>query len=218
MPDTIDDTEAALLEPLGVALHAVDLARARVGCSAAIIGAGPIGLLILQCLKLSGAAPVFISDKCDWRLALAEKLGGVPILTANDSAVQAVDKETRGRGVDIVVEAAWGDASVNEAAQMARFGGRLVLVGIPSEDRLEMRHSIARRKGLTIRMSRRMKHVYPRAIHLLQHRLVDLKCLVSHRFSLAQAAEAFRLNTAYEDRVVKIIVDSGALQGLGSGR
>ena len=208
VPPELDDTEAALLEPLGVALHAVDLARVRVGSSAAVIGAGPIGLLILQVLRLAGAAPVFISDKLEWRLALAERLGGQPIHCGQCSAVQRIHEATAGRGVDIVVEAAWADQSVNEAAQMARLGGRLVLVGIPSEDRLEMQASAARRKGLTIRMSRRMKHVYPRAIQLVRERRVDLRCLVSHRFPLTRAAEAFQLNTRYQDRVVKVMVHS----------
>jgi L-iditol 2-dehydrogenase len=211
IPDELDDTEAALLEPLGVAIHAVDLARIRVGCSAAVIGAGPIGLLILQVLRLSGASPVFISDKLSWRLDLAERLGARPINAAQESTGEHVLRATAGRGVDVAIEAAWADSSVNEAAQMARLGGRLVLVGIPSEDRLEMQASAARRKGLTIRLSRRMKHVYPRAIQLVRERRVDLRCLVSHRFPLAKTAEAFRLNTRYEDRVVKIMVHSNRI-------
>lgn len=208
VPDQIADTEAALLEPLGVAIHAVDLARVRVGCNAAVIGAGPIGLLILQVLRVAGAGPVFVSDKLDWRLAVAEKLGGVPIHSVQGAASEQIARATGGRGVDIAIEAAWADGSVNEAAQVARLGGRLVLVGIPSQDRIELQASAVRRKGLTIRMCRRMKHVYPRAMQLALDGRVDLGGLVSHRFALAQAAEAFRLNTRYEDRVVKVMVHS----------
>ena len=82
------------------------------------------------------------------------------------------------------------------------------MVGIPSKDRLEMKHSTARRKGLTIVLSRRMKHVYPRAIQLTERGRVDLNGLVSHRFPLKRAAEAFALNTAYRDGVVKVMVRS----------
>jgi L-iditol 2-dehydrogenase len=81
-------------------------------------------------------------------------------------------------------------------------------VGIPGDDRLAMKHSTARRKGLTIRLSRRMKHVHRRAIDLILGGRVDLAPLVSHRFPLARAAEAFRLNAAYEDGVVKAVIDS----------
>jgi L-iditol 2-dehydrogenase len=89
-----------------------------------------------------------------------------------------------------------------------RHGGRVVLVGIPSADRLVMKASTARRKGLTLLMSRRMKHVYPRSIRLVERGLVDLRRLVSHRFPLSQASDAFRLNAAYREPVMKIMVDS----------
>jgi L-iditol 2-dehydrogenase len=206
VPRALDDTQAALLEPLGIAMHAVDLAKIRLGHSLAIIGAGPIGLLILQAARLSGADPVFISDKFPWRLKLAEQFGGVPIPC--EEMLARIGRETAGRGVDVAIEAAWGDQSVGLAAELARLGGRVVLVGIPSDDRLQMKHSTARRKGLSIMVSRRMKLVYPRAIQLAVSRRVDLLGLVSHRFPLRQATEAFRLNSAYQDQVTKIIIRS----------
>lgn len=122
--------------------------------------------------------------------------------------VRRIERETGGRGVDVAIEAAWADHSVAEAAELARLGGRLVLVGIPSDDRVELKHSTARRKGLTIRMSRRMKHVYPRALRLATQGRVDLKGLISHRFPLERAAEAFQLNTVYAEEVVKVMVES----------
>jgi L-iditol 2-dehydrogenase len=208
VPESINDTQAALLEPLGVAIHAVDLARIRVATSVAIVGAGPIGLLILQVARLAGADPVFISDHLSWRLEVAERFGGNSIDRSKENAVRWIEKETRGRGVDVAIEAAWADESIDEAAEMARLGGRLVIVGISSDDRLGLKASTARRKGLTILMSRRMKHVYPRSIRLVEHGRVDLLGLVNHRFPLSQAAEAFRLNAGYHERVIKIMVES----------
>lgn len=208
VPDAMNDTEAALLEPLGVAIHAVDLARIRVGNSLAVLGAGPIGLLIVQVARLAGADPVFAVDRLQWRLKRAEDFGAIPVEGAVSDPVRSVMDETRGRGADIAIEAAWGDESVAQAAEMTRLGGRVVLVGIPSDDRLSLKHSTARRKGLTLMMSRRMKHAYPRAITLAMRRRVDLEGLVTHRFPLAQAAEAFKLNAAYQDGVVKVMVQS----------
>lgn len=208
LPDSLDDEQGALLEPLGVAIHAVDLAKPRVGDSLAILGAGPIGLLILQIARLAGASPIFISDKFPWRLKLAEQFGGTPVNCDTENAVEHVLRETGGRGVDVAIEAAWADHSVADAAEMARLGGRLVLVGIPSDDSVGMKHSTARRKGLTIRLSRRMKHMYPRAIRLVEEGRVDLKGLVSHRFPLAEARAAFALNTAYEPGVIKVMIQS----------
>jgi len=226
----IDDESAALLEPLGVAIHAVDFARLRVGNSVVILGAGPIGLLILQVAKLAGADPIFVTDKLPWRLKLAQKWGGIPIRCDEDSgtgvspvrcgtgsnerdarattrsAARLVVKETHGRGVDVAIEAAWADESVAQAADMARLGGRLVVVGISGGNRLELKASVARRKGLTIIMSRRMKHTYPRAMRLAEAGRVDLHGLVSHRFPLKRADEALRLNTSYQDQVVKVML------------
>lgn len=207
VPDSIDDAGAALLEPLGIAVHAVDLAKLKVANSVAILGAGCIGLSILQMVKLSGAQPIFISDKFPWRLKVAEELGGIPINCDEVDPVQAVVKATGGHGVDVAIEAAWADHSVQQSADMIRLGGRLVIVGISEDDRLVMKHSTVRRKGLTIRIARRMKHTYPRSIQLLSSGALDLNRLISHRFPLEQTPEAFALNTAYEDNVVKIMID-----------
>ncbi|MBK9138176.1 MAG: alcohol dehydrogenase catalytic domain-containing protein [Verrucomicrobia bacterium] len=207
VPKSLDDTEAALLEPLGVALHAVDLAKLRVGHSLAILGSGPIGLLCLQVAKLAGAAPIFVTDRLPWRLKLAERWGGFPIPCDRDDPVQRITKETHGRGVDVVIEAAWAGDTVGQAAEMTRHGGRVVLVGIPGDDQLALKHSTARRKGLTLVLSRRMKHCYPRALRLAAEGRVDLRGLVSHRFPLRQVVEAFQVNCAYRDGVVKVMVD-----------
>ena len=207
IPDEMDDASAALLEPLGIAIHAVDLAKLRVADSAVILGAGPIGLYILQIAKLAGAQPIYVVDQFPWRLELAARYGGIPINFKETDPLAAIKQATDGRGVDVAIEAAWADHSVQWAAEMVRLGGRLVLVGIPGPDKLEMKHSTARRKGLTIRMSRRMKHVYPRGIKLWASGAVDLTGIVSHRFSLAQTPEAYALNEGYADNVVKIVID-----------
>jgi L-iditol 2-dehydrogenase len=207
VPDSRDDAAAALLEPLGVAIHATDLAKARVADSAVILGAGPIGLCLLQAMRASGAQPIYVVDQFPWRLAVAEELGGIPINFREQDPVAAIHKATAGRGVDIAIEAAWADHSVQWCAEMVRLGGRLVLVGIPGNNRLEMNHATARRKGLTIYMSRRMKHVYPRAIRLVESGAIHVDTLISHRFPLEQAPTAFALNDAYQDQVVKVIID-----------
>ena len=207
VPDRVDDASAALLEPFGVALHAIDLARIRVADSVAILGSGAIGLYILQLAKRSGAQPVFISDQFPWRLEVAKRYGGIPINYAEVEPVEPVMEATNGRGVDVAIEAAWAGDAVQQAMEMTRPGGRLVLVGIPGEDTLVIKHSTARRKGLTIRFSRRMKHTYPRTIPLVACGSADLTGIVSHHFPLSQTPEAYAMNAAYRDNVVKVIID-----------
>jgi L-iditol 2-dehydrogenase len=206
LPDDLDAEMGALLEPLGIALHAVNLAKVKPGESAVIIGAGPIGLLILEAAKQAKMAPIFVVEQLPWRLQLAEKLGGIPIDSARTNAREKLMIQTLGRGVDVAFEAAWADQSIQLAAEMVRYGGKLVLVGIPRDDQMVLNHSTARRKGLTLFMSRRMKHTYPRAIELVQNGLVDVKSIVTHRFPLAQTPEAFALNADYHDHVVKVVI------------
>ncbi|MGQ9574162.1 MAG: zinc-dependent alcohol dehydrogenase [Thermoguttaceae bacterium] len=209
IPAEIDDAAAVMLEPLGIAIHTVDLAKVRVGHSAAVLGAGPIGLCILQVLRLSGAHPIFVTDKLPWRVELARQLGATETWSCDQiDPVEAVREATAGRGVDVAIEAAWCDASLDQAAAMVRHGGRLLVVGIPEDDCLRLSHSVARRKGLSILMVRRMKHVYPRAIGLAAGGGVALARLVSHRFPLRRAAEAFAAAAEYRQGVVKVLVEA----------
>ena len=165
LPDALSDEVGPLLETLGVAIHAIDLAKLRLGSTVGVLGAGPVGLLITRLAALAGASRVFAFDKFDWRLRKARDWGATHAFNVDQcDPAEAVRDATGGRGVDVAIEAAWADHSVQQAAHMARYGGRLVLVGIPPDDKLQVQHSVARRKGLTIMMSRRMKHTYPRAI------------------------------------------------------
>lgn len=213
LPDSLSDTEGALLEPLGVAIHAVDLGKLKVARSVAVLGCGPIGLPIIKLARLSGSDPIFAFDRFPWRAEKARDWGATHARTLDDGdPVAIIDAHTAGRGVDVVFEAAWADHSVQQAADMARLGGRLVLVGIPEEDTLTLRHSVARRKGLTIMMARRMKHTYPRAIRLATTHPAHLRLedLVSHHFPLAETAAAFEMNARYAEGVHKIMIDVAA--------
>ncbi|MCA9912683.1 MAG: alcohol dehydrogenase catalytic domain-containing protein [Anaerolineae bacterium] len=207
IPDSISDGGGTLLETLGVAIHAVDLGKLKVAKSVAVIGCGPVGLLILQLAKLAGSSPLYAFDKFDWRVEKAREYGAEAWNVDQVDPLETLMQVTDGRGADVVFEAAWADHSVQLAADMVRIGGRLVLVGIPGDDQLHMQHSTARRKGLSIMMARRMKHTYPRAIHLATSGMVDLEGIISHHMPLSKTQKAFEMNAHYEQGVHKIIID-----------
>ena len=96
---------------------------------------------------------------------------------------------------------------MQQAAEILAPGGRLIAVGIDEDDRFVLKHSTLRRKGLTIKMVRRMKHSYVRALRLVEQGQIDLNALASHHFPLQQAAEAFAANSEYREGVVKVVVD-----------
>lgn len=207
VPASMSEPTVALLETLGVAIHSVDLGKIRVGDSVGVIGCGPVGLLLVRLARLAGASPILVWDKHPWRVAKAIGLG------ADDGwlvSAEGVPAGPKAPDLDVVFEAAWADTSVQHAADVVRPGGRLVLVGIPGDDRLYLSHGTARRKGLTIRMARRMKHTYPRAIALAHTGQVDLDDLVSHRFALTKTPEAYALNMRYPDGLLKAVVDCTA--------
>jgi L-iditol 2-dehydrogenase len=207
IPDSISDAGGSMLETLGIAIHSVALGKVRVADSAAVIGCGPVGLLIIKMLKLAGVTPIYAFDCFPWRVEKALELGADEAWSVSEhDPVQQIVQATNNRGVDVVFEAAWGDKAIQQAAEMARYGGRVILVGIPGDDKLEMQHSTARRKGLTFKLVRRMKHTYRRAIHLAATGKIDLDALVSHTVSLDGARDAFEMNIAYEPGVQKIIV------------
>jgi len=190
VPDVIASDEVPLLEPLGVALHGIDLGHTRSGMSAGVYGCGPIGLVLIRALKAMGLGPVLATDALPHRLDAAVASGADEVrLTAVDGQPEGVEDWGP---VDVAFEAAGEDASMETALRTVRVGGRVVILGIPEDDRHSYTARTAREKGLTIVMSRRMKprHLL-RAIELVSHGVVDLSGLISHRYALSDGPAAF---------------------------
>ncbi len=183
LPDRLSDAEGAMLEPLGVAIHSVDLGHLPFGGTASVIGCGPIGLLLVAVLRAAGASSVLAVEPLAHRREAAARLGADQV---HDPAA-GLD----GAGVDVAFEAAGNDEGVALAMASVRPGGRVVLAGIPGDDAIRFGASLARRKGLTIAMVRRMNEVYPRAISLAERGVVDLGSVVTKAFGLGRAGEAF---------------------------
>jgi L-iditol 2-dehydrogenase len=200
LPDTVSDGDGALLEPLGVAIHSVDLGHLPFGGTAAVVGCGPIGLLLIQLLKASGARHVLAIEPRTHRQEAAALFGADSVSGPIASISQLV-----GYGVDVAFEAAGTDDAVRLALDAARPGGRVVLAGIPDSDTVTFRASTARRKGLTIALVRRMNEVYPRAISLAARGAVDLGSLVTRRAPLGEVQAAF--GDAARRTGLKVLVD-----------
>ena len=205
LPHSLSDADGAMLEPLGVALFAVDLAHLKPGMTVGVYGCGPIGLLILQVARMAGATRLIAADlpSMPHRLQAAQSFGAEVFEARNGQEAGEIWKATR--GVDVAFEVAGENAAVETAFATARPGGKVILVGIPADDRTAFNASTARRKGLTIKMVRRMKHTYPRAMRLVESGAVDVRSLVTHRFPLAQAVQAFALAQRREG--IKIVIE-----------
>src|SRR4029450_7018088 len=193
LPAALSDADGAMLEPLGIALHAVDLGHIRAGDGVGVFRCGPIGLPVLQAARIAGAGRLVGTDLAErsHRLEAARRLGATVFAADAGHEARAIRDALGGAGLDVAFEVAGENAAVDAAVEAVSPGARVVLAGIPAEERTSFKASTARRKGLTLVLSRRMKHAYPRAIRLVEDGLVDVRSPVTHRFPLERGAEAF---------------------------
>jgi L-iditol 2-dehydrogenase len=210
LPDSISDAEGALLEPLGVALHALDLGHVRPGTSAGVFGCGPIGLLLVRLLSRMGISPLVATDRLAHRVAAAAAGGATHPVGAEEAPGTSLPE------VDTAFEVAGEDSAVAAAIDAVRPGGRVVLVGIPDGDRTSFTASTARRKGLTLLLSRRMESAdLSRAIRLAQSGRIELAPLIDECFPFSRWSAAF--DALRQRRGLKVIVEPQQL-GNGSAR
>jgi L-iditol 2-dehydrogenase len=211
VPDGMSATDAALLEPLAVALHLLGLGRVREGLTVGVLGCGPIGLCAVQAARELCASRIVATDRLPHRLAAATAMGATDVVLvgpgAAASAAPAILDAAGSTGLDVVVEIAGDPGAVEDAVAAARPGGTVVIGGIPADDRTSFSASAARRKGLTIRIARRLRGTYPRAIALVEGGAIDLRSLVTATYPLTAAAEAFRVAEARTG--IKVIVAPG---------
>lgn len=208
VPDAITPAEAAMIEPLAVALHTIELAHLKPGETVAILGLGPIGLLTAQVARVAGAKCIIGTDLLEYRVAGAAKYGVNSAVNVSEAdTVDAVMEATAGRGVDVAIDCARSTDTPGLACRVARPAGRCVLTGISGEEYGQFPVDIARRKELTVTWCRRFRFNFHTAIDLVATGRVDVKSLITHSFSLEKALDAFELVSHAADSVLKASVD-----------
>lgn len=203
VPKGFSAQQAALLEPLGIAIHALDLAKLRPVSDIVIVGAGTIGLYVLMLAQISGAGRSCVIEPLEYRREKALSLGA----DAAFADVEAYLEYTGGRGADVVLEATTSPEGPDAATQAARIGGKVILIGIPDGDKFTLTASLVRRKGLTLKLSRRMGHIYPRAIRLVDSGKIDVNTIVTHVLPLSDVHRAFEMMSNYKDGVIKVVLE-----------
>jgi L-iditol 2-dehydrogenase len=201
--------QAALCEPLSIGVYAVKQAQLAPRADVAILGCGPIGLCVLLAARHAGAAAAFATDRLDHRLSVAAKLGAG--WTGNPDKATVVNEilARQPAGMDVVFECAGQQETLDQAVQLLKPGGRLMVIGIPTTERVSFRIDALRRKEITLLNVRRQNHCVETAIELVASRSVNVDCLVTHRFAPEDAQRAFDLVAAYGDGVVKALIEFG---------
>lgn len=206
LPDNIPWPEAALIEPLAVALHAVELSNVPDGGTAVVVGSGMIGLLVLQMLRQTGCSRIFVVDIDDSRLKIAEELGAMAAINAKTSDASAeIQRLTDSKGVDVALEAVGSSATIKTAVESVRKGGTVTVIGnIAPTAEIPLQIVVSRQ--IRLQGSAASAGEYPRCIDLLSRGAINLKPLISVVAPLTDAPQWFERLHAREANLMKVIL------------
>lgn len=206
LPENLPFEDAAMLEAVAVALHAVSLAPAPHDGTALVVGAGTIGLLLQQALRVAGCSRVFVTDPDRTRLSLSEKLGATEAISEN--VFEQISQLTNGTGVDLAVEAVGKTESVGTAIDCVRKGATIILVGnITPEIKIHLQKVVSRQ--LRLQGSCASAGEYPRAIELMSKGEIEVKPLISAVAPLAEGARWFERLYSHEPNLMKVVLRPG---------
>jgi len=208
LPDFLSYEEGALLEPLAVAVHAARRAQIEMGHTAAIFGAGGIGILLLQVARASGAAKVFITDLSEHRLKTAEFFGATLALhPGKEDPVERIFQETGGLGVDRAFEAVGLEKTLQQTAASLKKGGIGVLIGLFEDPhQVVFPVNLFVQREIEIRGSRGYCWDFQVAMEFLRNKRVKLKPLISHQFSLTDLLKAFEILLDPKAKADKVVI------------
>ena len=207
IPDNLPFDEAALVEPVSVAVHAVNRTPVELGDTAVVIGAGMIGLLTIQALRTAGCGRIIAVDLEDGRLSLARKLGADDTLNSGQRDIPAAVTEiTNGLGADITVEAVGADATVRMAVDSVRKGGTVTLIGNITPDVNFPLQSVVTRE-VSVLGSCASSNDYPACLELMGRGNIRVAPIISAAVPLDRGVEMFDRLYAKEPNLTKVILN-----------
>jgi L-iditol 2-dehydrogenase len=209
IPDSISFDEAALAEPLSIGMYAVRLSGVRPGQSIGVLGFGPIGMSVLLTARAVGIARTYVTEKLDPRMSIAEASGAVLALNPDREDVAGRIAEAEPLLLDCVFECCGRQEALDQAVDLLKPGGSLMVIGIPETDRVAFTADKMRRKEIRILNVRRQSNSLQPTLDLLARGALRTDRMVTHRFGLAQSQAAFDLVSAYSDGVMKAMIDVG---------
>ncbi|EAU40257.1 probable zinc-dependent alcohol dehydrogenase protein [Fulvimarina pelagi HTCC2506] len=208
LPENVRFDEAAMVEPLAVGVHAATKARVKPGDIAVIMGAGPIGLVTALAALAAGCARVYVSDLAEKKLQIAESLS--PAITGVDarkeSIAQRVRADTDGWGCDIVFEATGSPKAAAQVFEPLAPGGCVVMIG-GQPDPISYDAGAAMIREARVENIFRYAHVFPRCVAMLASGAIDVKPLITRKFSFEESVHAFETAAAAPPADVKMQIE-----------
>ncbi|KAA0967065.1 zinc-binding dehydrogenase [Sporosarcina sp. ANT_H38] len=205
IPDELPASIAAFTEPVAVAVHSVRKSDLLVGENVAILGAGPIGLLIGMVAKLNGANNIFISDISPYRLAKAEELGFISLDARKVNVTEEILSRTNGHGVDVVFEVAGSQITANQMVEIVKTRGQIVVVSVfkqpPTIDFAKMHYN-----EISLTTTRcYSRDDFSTAISLMAQGKIDVAPIISHELPIEELEQGFSL-MGNPDESLKILI------------
>jgi L-iditol 2-dehydrogenase len=200
--------EGALVEPLTIGLYSLRMIEGFRPDAIAVLGAGPIGLSVILAARASNVSRIYATDKVEARVEAAARAGAD--WSGNPDRGDVVG-EIRGREpglLDAVFECCGGQAALDQGVDLLKPGGRLFIIGIPTEDRVSLDIHKIRRQEISVHNVRRQRGRIPDAIRLIESGRVAVRFMATHEFRLDEAPAAFELVRGYHDGVIKAIIRS----------
>jgi L-iditol 2-dehydrogenase len=207
LPSNLSFAEGAVVEPLAVALHSMQFAAPKAGETAVVFGAGPIGLLTVAVLRLSGLKRIWCVEPVAHRRELARAMGADEAIDPSAvDPVREILRDTAKRGVDMAIDCAAKGDTVNQCVNSVCNTGRVVVTGIPAEDYIRLAFHVMRRKEIAFYSVRRSNHDSHSALRLLTAEPRRFTPLLTHDRPLARIQQAFEMVEKYEDGVGKATI------------
>lgn len=207
LPEKLTPDHGAISEPLSIGIYSVKKAGDINGKKIAVLGFGPIGMSVTLAARAAGAGSVFVTDKIDERLAVARTEKAA--FTGNPSKEDVVKKikDIIPLGVDVVFECCGQQEAVDQAVEILKPGGSIIIVGIPETDKWSLSVDDTRRKELSVQFIRRQVNCTATALEMMNNGTIDVSNMVTHRFPFDRTKEAFDLVEGYCDGVMKAMID-----------
>jgi L-iditol 2-dehydrogenase len=197
----------SISEPLAIGVYAVKKSGGVKGLDVGILGYGPIGMSVMLAAKVQGAASFTVTDKIQPRLALALKEGASSLFNPLEEDFTAMIKQHHPLGLDVVFECCGQQEAFDQAIDVLKPGGRLVVVGIPEFDQWSMDVELTRRNEISLQFIRRQVDCVEEALEMMENGKISIANMVTHRFPFGSTNEAFDLVAAYGDGVMKAMID-----------
>ncbi len=199
--------QGALCEPLAIAVYAVKQSRLPKGADIAILGAGPIGLSCMISARAAGVRTCYVTEKIAERVEVAAKHGATWVGNPLEEDIVGAVLKQNPLGADIVYECAGQQETIDQAIDLLKPGGRLMLIGIPRSEKVSICLDKARRKEITMVNVRRQNKCTQAAIDLVASGRVNPDFMVTHRFKLDRVKDAFDMVAGYANGVVKAMIE-----------